>query len=59
MQIEATLPDDREQALNRLAEDLGMSQSQIVDEAVEFFLKAAQGIRCGHRLVSLDGTDHA
>ena len=53
MRIEATLPEARGQALVELARDLGLSRSQIVDEAVALFLKAILEARRGRRLVCL------
>ena len=59
MRVEATLPDSRGQALDQLAEDLGLSRSQVVDEAVGLFLKAVLEARRGHRLVTLAGDQPA
>lgn len=55
MRVEATLPDSRGQALDQLADDLGLSRSQVVDEAIGLFLKAVLEARRGHRLVTLAG----
>lgn len=55
MRVEATLPDSRGEALDQLADDLGLSRSQVVDEAVGLFLKAVLEARRGHRLVTLAG----
>ena len=55
MRVVATLPDSRGQALNQLADELGLSRSQVVDEAVGLFLKAVIEARRGHRLVTLAG----
>lgn len=55
MRVEATLPDSRGQALDQLADELGLSRSQVVDEAVGLFLKAVLEARRGHRLVTLAG----
>ena len=59
MRVEATLPDSRGQALDQLADDLGLSRSQVVDEAVGLFLKAVLEARRGHRLVTLAGDEPA
>lgn len=53
MRVEATLPDSRGLALGQLAEELGLSRSQIVDEALGLFLKAVMEVRRGHRLVTM------
>lgn len=55
MRVEATLPDSRGQALDQLADELGLSRSQVVDEAIGLFLKAVLEARRGHRLVTLAG----
>lgn len=54
MRLEATLPDSRGDALVKLADELGLSRSQVVDEAVALFLKAVLEIRRGRRLVTVD-----
>ncbi len=54
MRLEATVPDQRGQALDRLARELGLSRSQVVDEALSLFLKAVLEVRRGRRLVTLD-----
>lgn len=59
MRVEATLPDSRGHALDQLAADLGLSRSQVVDEAVGLFLKAVLEARRGHRLVTLAGDQPA
>lgn len=56
MRIEATVPDSRASAIIELAEQLGLSRSQIVDEALALFLKAVLEIKRGRRLVSQDPT---
>ena len=53
MRVEATLPDSRGLALGQLAEELGLSRSQIIDEALGLFLKAVMEVRHGHRLVTM------
>ena len=59
MRVEATLPDSRGRALDHLADELGLSRSQVVDEAVGLFLKAVLEARRGHRLVTLSGDEPA
>ncbi len=51
MRVEATIPESRGSAVAELAEELGLSRSQIVDEALALFLKAVLEIRRGRRLV--------
>lgn len=53
MRLEATLPDSRAQALERLADELGLSKSQVVDEAVAMFLQVVSAVRGGRRLVAV------
>jgi hypothetical protein len=38
----------------QLAEELGLSRSQLIDEALSLFLKAVLEIKRGRRLVTLD-----
>jgi uncharacterized protein (DUF1778 family) len=57
--VEATLPDSRGQVLDQLADDLGLSRSQVIDEAVGLFLKAVIEAQRGHRLVTLAGDEPA
>jgi hypothetical protein len=52
--IEATLPDSRAEAADQLAEQLGLSRSQVVDEALALFVKVVLEIRKGRRVVSLE-----
>jgi hypothetical protein len=54
MRLEATVPDSRGSALQELADQLGLSRSQIVDEALSLFLKAVLEIRRGRKLLSQD-----
>ena len=54
MRLEATLPDSQGDALIKLAAELGLSRSQVVDEAVSLFLKAVLEARKGRRLVTVD-----
>lgn len=54
MRLEATVPDNRGDAVLQLAKQLGLSRSQIIDEALALFLKAVLEVRRGRRLVMLD-----
>lgn len=54
MRLEATIPDSRGSAVQELADQLGLSRSQIIDEALSLFLKAVLEIRQGRRLVTQD-----
>jgi hypothetical protein len=54
MRFEATVPDSRGSAAVQLADELGLSRSQLIDEALALFLKAVVEIRRGRRLVTID-----
>jgi hypothetical protein len=54
MRLEATLPENRGSAVVQLADELGLTKSQLIDEALALFLKAVIEIRRGRRLVTLD-----
>jgi len=54
VRLEATVPDSRGAAVQELAEQLGLSRSQIIDEALSLFLKAVLEVRQGRRLVTQD-----
>jgi hypothetical protein len=54
MRLEATIPDNRGAAVLELAKELGLSRSQLVDEALALFLKALLEVRRGRRLVTID-----
>jgi len=56
--IEATIPEPRFEQVRRLEEELGLSKSQIIDEALALFLKAIAETRQGHR-VGFVGQDKA
>lgn len=51
MRFEATLNDTRGQLLLDLAAELGLTRSQLMDEALGLFLKAALEVKRGQRLV--------
>lgn len=56
--IEATLPDSRAEAADQLAEQLGLSRSQVIDEAIALFVKVVLEARKGRRVVSMElGSD--
>ncbi len=54
MRLEATIPDNRANAVLQLANELGLSRSQVIDEAIALFVKAVLEVRRGRRLVTLD-----
>lgn len=54
MRLEATVPDSRGNALVEIAEELGLSRSQVIDEALALFLKVIVEVRRGRRLVTID-----
>ena len=56
MRLEATVPDSRGSAVQELADQLGMSRSQVIDEALSLFLKAVLEVRQGRRLITEDPT---
>lgn len=59
MRIEATVPDNRGNAALQLAEELGLTRSQLIDEALALFLKAVLEVRRGRRLVTVDPSSSA
>lgn len=59
MRLEATVPDNRGNAVVQLADELGLSRSQLIDEALALFLKAVLEVRRGRRLVTLDPSSSA
>lgn len=54
MRLEATIPDSRGTAVQKLADELGLSRSQIIDEALSLFVKAVLEVRRGRRLLTVD-----
>jgi hypothetical protein len=54
MRLEATVPDPRGVAVGQLADELGLSRSQIIDEALALFLKVVLEVRRGRRLVTVE-----
>lgn len=57
MRVEATVPDSRATVLAELADELGASRSQLIDEALSLFFKAVLEARRGRRLVSVGGSE--
>ena len=53
MRFEATIPDSRGAAVLQLADELGLSRSQLIDEALSLFLKAVLEVSRGRRLVTV------
>jgi hypothetical protein len=54
MRMEATIPDSRGKAAVELAEELGLSRSQLVDEALGLYLKIVLEVRRGRRITMSD-----
>lgn len=54
MRLEATIPDPQGEAADKLAEELGLTRSQLVQEAVALYLKAVMEIRNGRRIAVID-----
>lgn len=54
MRLVATIPDSRGRAALELADELGLSRSQLIDEALTLFLHAVLEARRGRRLVSIE-----
>ena len=53
MRVEATIPENRGVALKELSAELGMTKSQLIDEALALFLKVMIEARKGRQLVSI------
>jgi hypothetical protein len=56
MRLEATIPDQHANAAVQLADELGLSRSQLMDEALSLFVKAVMEVRRGRRLFTVDPT---
>jgi hypothetical protein len=54
MRMEATIPDSRGTTAVELADELGLSRSQLIDEALALFTKAVLEVRRGRRIVTVD-----
>ncbi|MBM3204224.1 hypothetical protein FJZ55_10025, partial [Candidatus Woesearchaeota archaeon] len=52
MRLEATVPDSRGATLLELASDLGLTKSQVIDEALALFLEVILDARNGRCLVA-------
>jgi uncharacterized protein DUF1778 len=52
--LEATVPDARMEQVSHLEEELGLSKSQIVDEALSLFFKTVMELKQGWRIAFLD-----
>ena len=56
MRFEATLPQARGEALVALAKELGLSRSQLMDEALALFLKTVLEVKRGRRPVFIESS---
>jgi hypothetical protein len=56
MRIEATIADPRAEQLSQLADQLHVSKSQLIEEALAVFLKAVLEAKLGRRLAFIDPT---
>lgn len=54
MRLEATVPESRGNAAAELALELGLTRSQLIDEALALFLKAVIEVRRGRKLFTMD-----
>jgi Protein of unknown function (DUF1778) len=52
--LEATVPEARMEQVSHLEEELGLSKSQIVDEALSLFFKTVMELKQGWRIAFLD-----
>ncbi|WP_257451535.1 DUF1778 domain-containing protein [Archangium lipolyticum] len=52
--LEATVPEARMDQVSHLEEELGLSKSQIVDEALSLFFKTVMELKQGWRIAFLD-----
>lgn len=58
MRLEATIGDRRAEQLETLAEELGVSKSQLIEEALALFIRAAMEHKRGRKLAIMgDGTE--
>lgn len=48
--IEATIPEPRLEQVKQLEKELGMTKSQIVEEAIALFFKVVVEVQRGHRV---------
>jgi hypothetical protein len=54
MRLEATVPESRGQAVDQLGRELGLSRSQVIDEALAMYFQAVSAVRGGRRLMAVD-----
>ena len=54
MRIDATIPDSDGKQLTRLAKELGLSRSELVSEAVSYFVRLSMEVRAGRLLLLHD-----
>lgn len=54
MRIDATLPDPVGKQLAKLAKELGLSRSELVSEAVSYFVRLSMEVRAGRLLLLHD-----
>jgi hypothetical protein len=54
MRVEATVPESRGEALVELAHQIGLTRSQVIDEAIALFLEAVVEVRRGRRIVTIE-----
>lgn len=54
MRLEATISDPRHEQLQHLAEELRVTKSQVIDEALALFQKAVMEVRKGHRVAIIE-----
>lgn len=54
MRLEATIPETRGAAIVKLADELGLTKSQLIDEALTLFMTAVMEVRRGRRLMTME-----
>jgi hypothetical protein len=54
MRLEATVPEIRGAAVVKLANELGLTKSQLIDEALTLFMTAVMEVRRGRRLMTME-----
>ena len=52
--VEATVTDSQSQAVQQIADQMGLSRSEVVGEALGLYVKIFMEAKLGHRLVTLD-----
>ncbi len=57
MRLEATIPDSRGAVIEEVSKELGLTKSQLVDEAVALFLGALAQVRKGRRVAIVNKRD--